>query len=334
MQQILFWLIDWLDRLICEIMCDRDREPLHRIIITIQPDGTDFALSFECTTLNRRVPCSFSTFPTGVPSPVCPRGSRMSKRTPPTSTCRSFSWATRPIWRTVGRWVRRRHKSLLATTVSCTWKRVQRRDWTLNGCFWRRRDAKSLSNCWSRVVQMWMHWMKMYDSVRICLFYLFIYESSSPVSFGKPHDNVLWIGLTFHLLFVLSMFIQTEYTITLGSTRGEFRYCWTVDQTRSQCECTEWTCMCFELLNHFLCVDLVYKHQMLVHSVWQELISFLHFKLLQIIWLNCLWFENNRQNCTPLHLAVWCGHCEVVELLIKSGANVNAQNDDVCLMSW
>ncbi len=55
-------------------------------------------------------------------------------------------------------------------------------------------------------------------------------------------------------------------------------------------------------------------------------------------WTSWQWFHSTDcnlkitgQNSMPLHKAASRGHCEVVELLIKSGANVNAQGYEVCL---
>ncbi len=39
------------------------------------------------------------------------------------------------------------------------------------------------------------------------------------------------------------------------------------------------------------------------------------------------------QGYAPLHFAARWGHCEVVELLIKHGANVNAPNEHVCVLN-
>ena len=39
--------------------------------------------------------------------------------------------------------------------------------------------------------------------------------------------------------------------------------------------------------------------------------------------------NDDKKNNTPLHKAALNGHCEVVELLIKNGANVNAQDYEV-----
>ncbi len=76
------------------------------------------------------------------------------------------------------------------------------------------------------------------------------------------------------------------------------------------------------------------------HKSWEwkrshELIQFSSF------WTSWQWFDDSTdcdmkitgQNKTPLLFAAQKGFCEVVELLIKSGANVNAQGYEVCSMS-
>ena len=39
-------------------------------------------------------------------------------------------------------------------------------------------------------------------------------------------------------------------------------------------------------------------------------------------------FSNDANECTPLQMAVYCGHLAVVEALLETGADVKVMNND------
>ncbi len=109
-------------------------------------------------------------------------------------------------------------------------------------------------------------------------------------------------------------------TIALCVVSWTSRSCWTVDKQWCWCECTGKLCMC--------AWRFAIRVRPFVNITWWRK------QLTLDLCNNILLMNTTKTGWTALHFVSYVGRKNIVELLIKSGANVNIVSDEVRLYNY